>query len=130
MILGSNHLGMRHDLACYCPCLLYLYDPMFWEKPMRRLFAASMVSILSYASGLRHSILLQFLERNSVFCQCMLMLYFKMATCVTVYEFNLPLSIQIVGVSAGWFRHMGRYQAVALWDLSSQLGRGLGAIHR
>jgi hypothetical protein len=93
MILGSNHLGMRHELAYYCPYLLYLYGPMFWKKPMRRLFAASMVDILSYASGLRHSILLQFLERNSVLYQCMLVLYFGMATCVTVYEFNLPSSI-------------------------------------
>lgn len=47
MILGSNHLGMRHDLVSYCLCFLYLYGPIFWEKSMRRLFAANMVDILS-----------------------------------------------------------------------------------
>lgn len=59
-----QHIGMRHDLACYCSCLLYLYDPMFWEKPARRLFAADIVDILFYGSGPRYSVLLQFLERN------------------------------------------------------------------
>lgn len=80
MALGSKHIGMRHDLACYSFYHLVLVCRLwFGDSLLCAFFTAGIMNILFYGSGLRYSVLLQFLERTYIQYQCMLMLPFVLA---------------------------------------------------
>jgi hypothetical protein len=65
MTFGSKHIGMRHDLACFSFYHLVLVCPLWFRDSLSgTFFIADIMNILFYCSGLRYSVLLQFLERN------------------------------------------------------------------